>query len=75
MKNFALKLSCIWNERSTKESSPDTDQNKSHSAIVIGRGSSINKHRHLKLLADSNYQGKSSIMTESYLTTKRRYNS
>ncbi len=58
--NFALNLPNIWNEKSSKELNPSTDPNykkEKHSAIVIGRGPSINKHKHLKLLAESNYQG------------------
>lgn len=55
--NFALNLPNIWNEKSAKELSPTTDQREEQSAIVIGRGPSINKYEHLKLLASSDYQG------------------
>ena len=58
--NFALNLPYIWNEKSARDLDPSVDQNykkENHSAIVIGRGPSINKHKHLKLLAESNYQG------------------
>ena len=58
--NFALNLPDIWNEKSAKELNPLVDPNyrkEDHSAIVIGRGPSINKHKHLKLLAESNYKG------------------
>ena len=55
--NFALNLSNIWNEKSAKELNPSPNQRGNHSAIVIGRGPSINKHEHLKLLAASDYQG------------------
>lgn len=58
--NFALNLPYIWNEKSARDLDPSIDQNykkENHSAIVIGRGPSINKHKHLKLLAESNYQG------------------
>jgi len=55
--NFALNLSNIWNEKSAKELNPLTDstyEKEKHSSIVIGRGPSINKKNHLKLLAESN---------------------
>ncbi len=58
--NFALNLSNIWNEKSAKELNSLTDSNyekEKHSSIVIGRGPSIDKQNHLKLLAESNYQG------------------
>lgn len=55
--NFALNLPNIWNEKSAKALSPSIDKKEKHSAIVIGRGPSINKHEHLKLLASSDYQG------------------
>ena len=58
--NFALNLDNIWNEKSAKSLQPlDSENipNEENSAIVIGRGPSIKKHDHLKLLADSNYQG------------------
>ena len=58
--NFALNLPDIWNEKSARELDPSIDPNykkENHSAIIIGRGPSINKHKHLRLLAESNYQG------------------
>ncbi len=58
--NFALNLPYIWNEKSARDLDPSIDKNykkENHSAIVIGRGPSINKHKHLKLLAESDYQG------------------
>lgn len=55
--NFALNLPSIWNDRSAKELTPTTEQYGKHSAIVIGRGPSINKYEHLKLLAASDYNG------------------
>lgn len=58
--NFALNLPYIWLEKSAKELDPSIDPNyakEKHSAIVIGRGPSIEKHDHLKLLAESNYEG------------------
>ena len=50
----------IWNESSAKELDPTKDPNykkEEHSAIVIGRGPSIKKHKHLELLANSDYKG------------------
>ncbi|MEM2160080.1 MAG: 6-hydroxymethylpterin diphosphokinase MptE-like protein [Candidatus Nitrosotenuis sp.] len=56
--NFSLNLPSIWNERSAKELTPSVStEQKENSAIVIGRGPSINKHEHLKLLASSDYRG------------------
>jgi hypothetical protein len=59
IKNFALNLSNIWNETSAKELNPPDPQYSTHrhSAIVIGRGPSIKKHKHLELLANSDYKG------------------
>ena len=56
--NFALNLTNIWNGESAKKLIPDrqVDDVKS-SAIVIGRGPSIDKFEHLKILAKSDYQG------------------
>jgi hypothetical protein len=58
--NFSLNLSNIWNEKSAKSLQPLDNrnlQNEKNSAIVIGRGPSIKKNNHLKLLANSDYQG------------------
>ena len=60
VKNFSLNLSNIWNEPSARSLDPSKDQSynkNNHSAIVIGRGPSIKKHDHLKLLAESDYNG------------------
>ena len=58
VKNFSLNLPNIWNESSAKElSTCAADFDKNSSAIVIGRGPAINKFNHLKLLAESNYNG------------------
>jgi hypothetical protein len=58
--NFALNLPQIWDEKSAKELDPSIDpkyDKEEHSSIVIGRGPAIKKYDHLKLLAESNYQG------------------
>jgi len=58
VKNFALNLENIWFEPSAGELTPVHDAKKiDSSSIVIGRGPSIKKHEHLKLLAESDYQG------------------
>ena len=58
--NFAINLPNIWNDASAKKLNPELQkniQNENKSAIVIGRGPSINRFEHLKLLAESNYKG------------------
>lgn len=59
--NFSLNLNDIWNESSAKELDPTIKNpnfhTEEHSAIVIGRGPSIKKHKHLELLANSKYNG------------------
>ena len=58
--NFSLNLSDIWNEKSAKDLNPLVNEDyrkENNSAIIIGRGPSINKHEHLRLLAESNYKG------------------
>ncbi len=56
--NFSLNLPNIWNEKSAKILNPKLQNKKeNNSAIIIGRGPSINKYEHLKLLAESDYQG------------------
>jgi len=60
--NFALNLENIWDESSAAELDLSLDVRSSHhekkrSAIVIGRGPSIERKKHLKLLAESNYKG------------------
>lgn len=59
IQNFALNLDNIWNESSANDLSLQikNSKNKQNSAIVIGRGPSINKNKHLELLADSDYKG------------------
>ncbi len=57
--NFAINLSYIWNEFSARDLDPsNSDYDKeNNSAIVIGSGPSVKKHKHLELLANSNYEG------------------
>jgi len=59
IQNFALNLENIWNENSANDliSSSINLHNKQNSAIVIGRGPSVDKNKHLELLADSDYKG------------------
>ena len=57
VQNFASNLPDIWNETSAKDLMKNTSEYENSSAIVIGRGPAINKFQHLKLLAESNYQG------------------
>jgi hypothetical protein len=57
VQNFASNLPDIWNETSAKDLMRNTSEYENSSAIVIGRGPAINKFQHLKLLAESNYQG------------------
>lgn len=56
IRNFSINLEHIWDERSARELS-STVQDKKSSAIVIGRGPSIIKKNHLKMLAESSYDG------------------
>lgn len=55
IRNFALNLENIWNGHSARDLMPK--ENKSYPGIVIGRGPSLEKHQHLKMLADSKYDG------------------
>lgn len=59
IQNFALNLNSIWSGHSANELSNVLRNNrgKLSSAIIIGRGPSLKKHNHLKILADSNYRG------------------
>jgi len=60
VKNFALNLTNIWNELSARALDPTTNpmyKAEEQSAIVIGRGPSVKKRKHLELLANSNYKG------------------
>lgn len=67
--NFAGNINHIWAEKSAKELElffNDNSTAEEKSAIVIGRGPSIKKHKHLELLANSNYKG-SIICTDGAL--------
>lgn len=56
--NFSNNLPNIWNEKSAKSLIPEEKiLEKNNTAIVIGRGPSIDKNKHLELLASSNFQG------------------
>ena len=57
--NFALNLENIWDESSASKLTPilNNNQIQHESAIVIGRGPSVKKKKHLELLADSNFKG------------------
>ncbi|MFZ0183416.1 MAG: 6-hydroxymethylpterin diphosphokinase MptE-like protein [Nitrosotalea sp.] len=60
VKNFALNLDNIWSESSARDLDPSSNPTydmKQNSAIVIGRGPSIKKFKHLERIANSNYQG------------------
>lgn len=60
VKNFALNLNDIWRESSARELDPTSEPSykmEEHSAIVIGKGPSVKKHKHLELLAESDYKG------------------
>ena len=58
--NFVLNLEDIWREPSAKMLEPNLEKDShflNSSAIVIGRGPSLKKQKHLELLANSNYRG------------------
>ena len=59
--NFSLNLTKIWKEPLASEIFENNiidDEKSGHkSAIVIGRGPSIKKKKHLEILAESNYNG------------------
>jgi len=62
--NFSKNLPNIWKENSAKNLKQGKKNKKS--AIVIGRGPSLKKNNHLKILADSDYSG-SIICTDGIL--------
>ena len=63
VRSFALNLNNIWSESSAKELESSVGNG---SAIVIGRGPSVMKNKHLEILAESDYEG-SIICTDSSL--------
>ena len=56
IQNFSSNLGYIKNDYSARELIPKTIT-PSSSALIIGRGPSIQKHNHLEILAKSNYNG------------------
>ena len=61
IKNFSLNLENIWNEPSAKILQPTNESefnSNDETAIVIGRGPSLKKNKHLELLAQSDFKGK-----------------
>lgn len=69
VKNFALNLNDIWNGASASDLDFSKNSNvnsENDSAIVIGRGPSLQKHNHLELLRKSNFKG-SIICTDGAL--------
>ena len=56
IRNFSLNLENIWNGRSVKELYSKYSATN-HSGLVIGRGPSIKKFNHLKMLSNSNFKG------------------
>ncbi len=56
IKNFALNLNNIWNENSSRDLSKFLSK-QNNTAIVIGKGPSIDEHKHLELLSDSDFSG------------------
>ena len=71
VKNFTLNLENIWKEKSAKdleESHAKKNKLNNCSAIVIGRGPSLIRNNHLKLLAESYFDG-SIICTDGVLKT------
>lgn len=58
VQNFAMNLSYIWEEPSARTLDKGGSSNiGDNSAIVIGRGPSVKKHKHLELIANSDYKG------------------
>ena len=56
IQNFSLNLRNIWNENSSRDLSKFLSKENT-TAIVIGRGPSIDEHKHLDMLANSNFKG------------------
>ena len=57
IRNFALNLNHIWNGKSIRDCFSYNKKFKSKTALVIGRGPSLIKNKHLELLSDSGYNG------------------
>jgi len=59
IQNFSLNLENIWTESSANDLSSQikNSKDKQNSAIVIGKGPSVDKNKHLELLAESDYNG------------------
>lgn len=56
IENFSLNLDNIWNENSSRDLLK-YHSNQNNIAIVIGKGPSIDEHKHLELLSNSNFSG------------------
>jgi len=56
IKNFALNLQDIWEGNSARDLVP-TDKEILNTSIVIGRGPSLKKNKHLKILSNSDFKG------------------
>ena len=56
IKNFSHNLNNIWNENSCKDLSKFSSK-QNDTAIVIGKGPSIDEHKHLELLSNSDFSG------------------
>jgi hypothetical protein len=56
--NFTLNLNDIWDGLSARTLTPENEiHTRNKSAIVIGRGPSLTKFKHLEILANSKYEG------------------
>jgi len=66
IRNFALNLNHIWKGKSVKDCVSFDNKFKSKTALVIGRGPSLIKNKHLELLSQSGYDG-TIICTDSAL--------
>jgi len=68
IRNFALNLENIWDGYSAKKLSSFNSSQNENSSLVIGRGPSLKKQKHLELLANSNYRG-NIVCTDGGLVT------
>lgn len=66
VRNFALNLENIWNEKSAKNL--EKEKIGDNTAIVIGRGPSLKNHNHLEKLKSSNFNG-AIVCTDGALIT------